>query len=105
MDTLFYKLMYDKRLKRGITILEMLYRAKHDITIRDLEETLKISKKTVLTTLEFMGTLLPPTLSLFVTEKSVQLRNSGNQSIDTTVIEYRNCKANYFLPSVKACFL
>jgi Transcriptional antiterminator len=95
LETLFYKLMYDKRLKRGMTILEMLYKAKHDITIKDLEESLKISKKTVLTTLEFMGTLLPPALTLLVTERGVQLRNDGNQSIDAVIIEIAKQTISY----------
>jgi Regulator of polyketide synthase expression len=87
LETLFYELIYDKRLKRSITILEMLYRAENNVSIKELEEVLKISTKTLLTTLNFMKTLLPTTFSIFVVEKNVHLYNDTKQTVEVAIIE------------------
>ena len=87
METLFYKLMYDKQLKRSMTILEILYKAKHDVAIKELEETLNVSKKTVLSTLEFTKTLLEENTYLTVSEKSVRLFNNSKYPIEVAIVE------------------
>ena len=70
-----------------MTILEFLYKSKCDVSMRDLEEELKTSKRTILSTLEFAQTLLPENLALDVTEKGVRLSNSCEQSIDAVLID------------------
>ena len=95
MEKLFYKLIYDKRLKRSMSFLEMLNKAKHHITIKELEEEFKISKKTVLTTLEYAATLLPPTLTLVESEKGIRLHNEGNQSIEVAIIDIAKRTLSY----------
>ena len=87
MEKLFYKIMYDKRLKRSMVILEMLYKTKHDVTIKELEETLGISRNTVLTTLDFTKKIIPETLSLSINENNVKLHSEYNKSIDIIIIE------------------
>ena len=95
MEKIFYKLIYDKRLKRSISILEMLNKAKNYITIKELAEEFEISKKTVLTTLEYAASLLPPTLSLIETEKGIKLRNEGNQSVEVAIIDIAKNTLSY----------
>ena len=87
METLFYKLMYDKQLKRGMTILEILYRTKHDVAIKELEVVLNVSKKTVLSTLEFTKMLLEENTRLVVTEKSVKLLNNSEYPIEVVLVK------------------
>ena len=95
MEKIFYKLIYDKRLKRSISILEMLNRARNHITIKELVEELEISKKTVLTTLEYAASLLPPTLSLIESEKGIKLHNEGNQSVEVAIIDIAKKTLSY----------
>jgi Transcriptional antiterminator len=87
MEKLFYKLIYDKQLKRSMNILEILYKAKHDITIKELEEILGVSKKTVTNILEFVNPLLPTTVSLSIVDKTIKLCNIDNQPIDVAIVE------------------
>jgi len=87
LKTLFYKLLYDKRIKRSIIILEMLYKANNDIAIKELEEQLSSSKKTILTTIDYLKTLLPAECSLSIIEKRVQLHNDSKQTMDRAIIE------------------
>ena len=87
METLFYKMIYDKQLKRSMASLEILYRAKHNITIKELGQHLGVSRKTVLTTLEFTKTLLPKTISLSVEENNIELINNSTHAIETALIE------------------
>jgi len=87
MEKLFYKVIYDKRLKRSMTILEILYKSKHEVTIKDLERMLGVSKSTVVTTLNFTKTIIPETMSLSINENNVKLYNEDDQSIDIIIIE------------------
>ena len=70
-----------------MAILEVLYKTKSDISIKELAERLEVSKQTIVTTLEFLETLLPSTFSLCVTEKQVSLQNKINQPVDVAIIE------------------
>jgi len=74
-------------MKRSMRILEILYKTKHTITIKELEEVFQISRSTVLSTLKFIKSLLPDTLALNVTEKKVSLCNYTNQSIEVVLID------------------
>ena len=67
--------------------LELLYRATHNVTIKELEERLGVSRKTVFTTLEFAKTLLPKTLSLSVAENNVEFHNDSTQTIESALLE------------------
>ena len=87
LEKLFYKVIYDKKLKRSMKILEILYKSKHTVTIKELEEILEVSKKTVLTTLNFTKTIIPELLSLSINENNVKLHNEYDQSIDVIIIE------------------
>ena len=87
LELLFYKMIYDKQLKRSMKILEVLYEAKYSVTIKKLEELLDVSRKTVFTTLELARTLLPEALSLSISENNVALHNTSTQTIEVTLIE------------------
>ena len=88
METIFYKLIYDKQLKRSLNILEILYKAKHAVTMKELQEKLNISLKSVLPSLEFTKTLLPDNIELTVSEKIVSLhQHDTSQPIDSALIE------------------
>ena len=63
--------------------------------MKELEETLNISKMTVLSTLEFANTLLPATLSIVIIDKGVQLRNESEQSIDMALIDIAKQTISY----------
>ena len=88
METIFYKLIYDRQLKRSLNILEILYRAENNVTMKELQEKLNISLKSVLPSLEFTRTLLPSTMTLIVSDKNVQLyQHDTSQPIDDAMIE------------------
>ena len=87
MKKLFYQLMYDKSLKRGMSILEMLYQSRKPITVEKLSRDLGISSKTVHSTLEFIKSQMPETLSLSLVGKEVRLINEGNQPVEVALIE------------------
>ena len=95
MEKLFYKLIYDKRLKRSITILEILYKAKHDVTIKELERVLDTTQKTVLSTIDYAKTLLPSSFSLSVDDRRVRLHSNGSQSIEAIIIEIAKKTLSY----------
>lgn len=95
MEKLFYKLIYDKRLKRSITILEILYKTKHDVTIKELERILDTTQKTVLSTVDYAKTLLPSSFSLSVDDRRVRLHNNGSQSIEAIIIEIAKKTLSY----------
>ena len=87
MEKLFYKLIFDKRIKRCLSILEILYKAPHEVDIKKLQNVLDISKRTVVTTLEFTNTLLPFYASIVFSENGVTLKNGTSQPIEVAVIE------------------
>ena len=87
METLFYKLMYDKQLKRSMSMLNILSRTEHAITIKDLEASLKVSKQTILSTIEFTRSLLADDICLEATQKSVQLFNNSQCPIEVVLTE------------------
>ena len=95
LEKLFYRLIYDKRLKRSITILEMVYKAKYIVSIKTLEEFLSISRKTVFTTLDFAKTLLPPHLTIIVNDEGVMLQNESNQSIESAIMDIAKQTLSY----------
>ena len=87
MESLFYKLIYEKQLKRGMRILEILFRSTHDVSIKELETELLSSRKTILTTLEYTKTFLPEYFSLSMDENVVILQNDSKETIEKTLIE------------------
>ena len=87
METLFYKLMYDRQLKRSMRTLEILYKSKYSVTIKELEKQLQVSQKTVLSTLHLAESLLPNDISLEVINKNIILHNDTNQSIEVVLID------------------
>jgi len=87
LEKLFYKVIYDKRLKRSMIILEILYKSKYDVTIKELEVILGVSRKTVLTTLNFTKTIIPEIISLSINENTVKLNNKYEKSIEVIIIE------------------
>ena len=87
MEKLFYQAIYDKRLKRSMMILEMLYKAKQDLTIKELAKSLHVSERTVTTTLEFTKTLLPDTFFMSISDKKVSFSSTDDQPIDVVIIE------------------
>jgi Transcriptional antiterminator len=95
VERLFYQLIYDKQFKRSMDILAILYKSNYDMTIKELGELLNISRKTVLSTVETVKKLLPSTLSLEVTEKSVKFCNSSKESIDGMIIEIARQTISY----------
>jgi Transcriptional antiterminator len=95
VEKLFYQLIYDKQFKRSMDILSILYKSNHDMTIKELEESLNSSRKTVLSTLETVKNLLPSKLSLEVTEKFVKFCNYSEESIDSMIIEIARQTISY----------
>ena len=87
IDKLFYKLMYDKRLKRTLSMFEVLYKASGEVSVKHLEEQLNISRKTVISTLNYGKTLLPDTITLVVSEDSALLYSESSEPIDVAIIE------------------
>jgi Transcriptional antiterminator len=96
MEAIFYKMLDDNQLKRSMNILEMLHKAKQAVTIKELEGKLKISKKTVFSTLEYIKTLLPPTISVTVTDKDVWIQHYDTaQTIEGYIIEIAKSTIQY----------
>ena len=87
METLFYKLMYDKQLKRSMTLLDILSKAERAVTIKELEQSLAVSKQTVLSTIEFAKSLLAEDLYLELGKKDVQLFNNSQRPIEVVLTE------------------
>ena len=98
METLFYRLLDDNRLKRSMNILEMLYKARQTVEISEMEERLRVSQKTVYSALDYVKTLLPDTATLVVTDKQVWIEQSDpTHTIEDYIIEIAKTTIQYRL--------
>ena len=87
METLFYKFIYEKDIKRSMHMLEFLCEAKHIVTLDDLKEVMNVSDKTVNVTIECARKMLPKGTSIAIKNRNVILDNHSKGSLEDVFIE------------------
>ncbi|HIW21621.1 MAG TPA: helix-turn-helix domain-containing protein [Candidatus Dorea intestinavium] len=87
MNNLFYELMYEKKTKRIMKILNVISKHSGLVTINDVVDALEVSKKTFLSDFEFLKKTLPKEYVLEERENIISLTSPSNKPIQDYILE------------------